>query len=343
MKFIHIADLHLDTPLVSLRNNRSLIKKRRAEHKQIFKDVIKLAKEESVDFLFISGDFFEQKFVEKSTIDFIISSLELIPDVKVFISPGNHDPYIKNSPYMTYQWPQNVTIFHKEIQKVSCGDVDIYGFGFDEFELTENLLNGFHVEDESKINVLVTHGSLNAKSKYNDVAQRNLEQFDYVALGHIHLPKLDNKIVYPGALVACGFDECGEHGLVIGELAKDNVTYEFRNMEYRHFTIIELDISEAKIPSDVLDTLSLKDDIYRVVLHGAKNLDIDELSEAIYALSENVCEVRDETHLPYDLEQIAGSRNLKGIFTRKMLAYLEENPHHEAEVMKAIEITFGSL
>ena len=27
MKFIHIADLHLDTPLVSLRNNRDLIKK----------------------------------------------------------------------------------------------------------------------------------------------------------------------------------------------------------------------------------------------------------------------------------------------------------------------------
>ena len=343
MKFIHIADLHLDTPLVALRNNRALIKKRRAEHRQIFKDVIKLAKEENVDFLFISGDFFEQKFVEKSTIDFILGSLELIPDVKVFISPGNHDPYIKNSPYVTYKWPQNVTIFHKEIQKVSCGDVDVYGFGFEDYELTENMLSGFHVEDESKINVLVTHGSLNAKSKYNDVSQRDLEQFDYVALGHIHLPKIDDKIVYPGALVACGFDECGEHGLVQGELEKDNVTYAFQNMEYRHFQIMEVDISEAKIPSDVLEGLSFEDDIYRVVLHGTKNLDIEELSEAIYALSENICEVRDETHLPYQLDQIAESRNLKGIFTRKMLEYLDENPRNEAEVMKAIELTFHAL
>ena len=343
MRFIHIADLHLDTPLVSLRNNRSLIKKRRAEHKQIFKDVIKLAKEESVDFLFISGDFFEQKFVEKNTVDFIIGSLELIPDVKVFIAPGNHDPYIKNSPYVTYKWPQNVTIFKKKIEKISFDDVDIYGFGFEDYELSEDLLGGFKVDDSEKINVLVTHGSLNAKSKYNDVSERDLKQFDYVALGHIHLPKLDNKIVYPGALVACGFDECGEHGLVVGDLEKNNVTYEFKNMEYRHFNIIEIDISDAKIISDVLDKLKFEDDIYRVVLQGNKNLDIDELSETIYAMSENICEVRDETHLPYDLEQIATSKNLKGIFTRKMLEYLEKNPRSEEEVMKAIEITFNSL
>ena len=91
------------------------------------------------------------------------------------------------------------------------------------------------------------------------------------------------------------------------------------------------------------DKLKFEDDIYRVVLQGNKNLDIDELSEAIYAMSENICEVRNETHLPYDLEQIATSKNLKGIFTRKMLEYLEQNPRSEEEVMKAIEITFNSL
>ncbi len=87
MKFIHIADLHFDTPLVSLKNNRDLIKKRRTEQKQVFRDVISLAKKEKVDFLFISGDLFEQKFVEKGTIDFILSSFELIPDTKIFIAP----------------------------------------------------------------------------------------------------------------------------------------------------------------------------------------------------------------------------------------------------------------
>ena len=65
MKFIHIADLHLDTPLVSLRNNRDLIKKRRTEQRQVFSDVINKIKAENIEYLFISGDLFEQKFVEK--------------------------------------------------------------------------------------------------------------------------------------------------------------------------------------------------------------------------------------------------------------------------------------
>ena len=115
MKFVHIADLHLDTPLISLKNNHELIKLRRGEHRQIFKDVIKFVKSEKIELLFISGDLFENKFVEKSTIEFIISSLELIPETKVFITPGNHDPYIKNSPYMSFEWPENVKIFGEKI------------------------------------------------------------------------------------------------------------------------------------------------------------------------------------------------------------------------------------
>lgn len=343
MKFIHIADLHLDTPLVSLKNNRNLIKKRRAEHKQVWKEVIELAKSEKVDFLFVSGDVFEHKYVEKSTIDYLISSLELIPEVKVLIAPGNHDPNIKNSPYRTYQWPENVTIFDGTIRKISIGDVDIYGFGFEDFELTENKMANFKVDDPDRINVLVTHGTLNGKSRYNDLNSGDLNQFDYVALGHIHLPKLDNKIVYPGALVACGFDECGEHGLVIGNLEKNDVTYEFRNMEHRHYEIVEVDISNAKVVSDVTESLTLKDNIYRIVLKGDRNIDISELSEAIYALSDQICEVRDETHLPFDLEEIAASKNLKGIFTKKMLEYLAAHPEEEDVVMQAIDITYKAL
>lgn len=343
MKFIHIADLHLDTPLVSLKNNRELIKKRRTEHKQIFKDVIKLVKDENVEFLFISGDLFEQKYIEKNTVEFVINSLQLIPDTKVFIAPGNHDPYIKNSPYRTFKWPENVTIFDKKIRKISCDDVDVYGFGFEDYEMTSSELETFNVDNPDKINVLVTHGNIGSKSKYNDLNPRDLDIFDYVALGHIHIPQLNGKVVYPGALVACGFDECGEHGLVIGELEKNNTSYEFKNMEYRHFTILNVDITNAKIPSDVLDLIDLEDDIYRVELTGVRNVDTKEVSDAIMAFSKNVCEIKDETHLPYDLEQIASQNTLKGIFTRKMLEELKEYPENEEEIMKAIEITFASL
>ena len=223
MKFIHIADLHLDTPLVSLRNNRDLIKKRRTEQRQVFSDVINKIKVENIEYLFVSGDLFEQKFVEKNTIDFLISSFELIPNTKIFISPGNHDPYIKSSPYQTFEWPENVTIFTGEVGMFSFEDVNVYGIGFTDYEFSSDEISKIQIEDEDKIIVLVVHGTLDgASKKYLDIKSKDLEKFDYVALGHIHERKVDgSNIVYPGSLLSIGFDELGEHGIVIRRFEKE--------------------------------------------------------------------------------------------------------------------------
>lgn len=223
MKFIHIADLHLDTPLVSLRNNRDLIKKRRTEQRQVFSDIINKIKAENIEYLFISGDLFEQKFVEKNTIDFLISNFELIPNTKIFISPGNHDPYIKSSPYQTFEWPENVTIFTGEVGMFSFEDINVYGIGFTDYEFSSDEINKIQIEDEDKINVLVVHGTLDgASKKYLDIKSKDLEKFDYVALGHIHERKVDgSNIVYPGSLLSIGFDELGEHGIVIRRFGEE--------------------------------------------------------------------------------------------------------------------------
>lgn len=223
MKFIHIADLHLDTPLVSLRNNRDLIKKRRTEQRQVFSDIINKIKAENIEYLFISGDLFEQKFVEKNTIDFLISNFELIPNTKIFISPGNHDPYIKSSPYQTFEWPENVTIFTGEVGMFSFEDINVYGIGFTDYEFSSDEISKIQIEDEDKINVLVVHGTLDgASKKYLDIKSKDLEKFDYVALGHIHERKVDgSNIVYPGSLLSIGFDELGEHGIVIRRFGEE--------------------------------------------------------------------------------------------------------------------------
>ena len=39
--------------------------------------------------------------------------------------------------------------------------------------------------------------------------------------GHIHEKKVDeSKIIYPGSLMSIGFDELGEHGIVIRKFRK---------------------------------------------------------------------------------------------------------------------------
>ena len=346
MKFIHIADVHFDIPMISLRGNREFIKKRRIEQKQAFRDVIQLAKKEKVDCLFISGDLFEQKFVENNTIEYIISNFQLIPNVSIFISPGNHDPYIKDSPYETFEWPDNVTIFKNDYGMISLEDCDIYGVGFENYEEDLDVIKDINIEDESKINILVTHGTLNgAMHKYHDIKERDLKKFDYVALGHIHEKKVDDsRIIYPGSLISCGFDEPGEHGFVKGEITKDGCEIEFISTNCKEYKRVEIDISNFNNFSEVIEKLNMDDSFYRIILKGTKNFNLDELIDSIKELGKNVCEIRDKTTLPYDFESIKNQENLKGVFTKKILDEMENMTDDEKnETLKTIELIYQMM
>lgn len=344
MKFIHFADVHFDMVFSSIKSNRDLVKKRRINQKQVFKSAIELAKAECVDAIFIAGDLFENKYVEDETIKYIISCLREISNIKVFITPGNHDPLIKNSPYNTYDWPDNVYIFGADVGMFEVAGVRIYGFGFDDYEFDKNIVDEIEI-DEQKTNILITHGNLDGAShQYNDIKSKSLKKFDYVALGHIHLPKVDDSnIIYPGSLVAGGFDELGEHGLVIGEIKDKKLTTEFKTLDPQKFVIKEIDISNNQTIQEILDNLQLKEDIYRLIFTGIRYIDIRKLEESISELPNYVTEIIDNTRLEYNLEEIAKQDTLKGIFTKNMLERLKENPEDEKIILNAIEYVYKNM
>ena len=97
--------------------------------------------------------------------------------------------------------------------------MNIYGFGFNNFEMNENQLKDIILDEPEKINILITHGDL-GESKYNHMNLNEIKSkgFDYVALGHIHKRDDSTNIVYPGSLISLGFDELGEHGMIVGEI-----------------------------------------------------------------------------------------------------------------------------
>ena len=186
------------------------------------------------------------------------------------------------------------------------------------------------------------HGTLNgASKKYLDLKSKDLEKFDYVALGHIHEKKVDDShIIYPGSLISMGFDELGEHGIVIGNIENNHITYEFKNMEYRHFVEYHIDISSFKSPDEILHHVSFEDHIYRIILEGSRNVSADKIKVILLSQSTNICEIKDLTHVAYDFDKIQTQQNLKGYFTKKMMEELKNHPEREEEIMKAIEITY---
>lgn len=349
MKFVHIADLHLDAPFVVLNANNRLGEKLREEQIKTFEKVIKYIQENKIDFLFISGDLYENEHIKEKTIEYINELFKQIENTEIFISPGNHDPYLKNSYYRTYNWNTNVHIFNDEIKKYSYETIDIYGYGFNDFYINNSNVENISIENPQKTNILVVHGSLdtsvNIEKTYNPLSYKKLQElgFDYIALGHIHQTNYtpEEKIVYPGSLVAMGFDEIGNHGMIVGDIKQENIETQFITLDSTEFEEIELDITEFEEIDQIIEKINSleieENTFYKIILIGNRNFNIElsKINKGI--ILDNIIKIKDKTKLNYDLEKIANENSIKGYFVKELLERQKTEINKE-EIQKAIEI-----
>lgn len=360
MKFVHVADMHFDSPFVNLSDKESLGDLRRLEQRKAFKKVIDYIKENDIDYLFVSGDLYEHKYVKKSTIEFINNLFKEISGTKVFIAPGNHDPYIKNSYYNKYNWNDNVKVFSSRIEKIELEDANIYGFGFDDFYCKSSGIEDIHIEDEDKLNVLVIHGSLDGgtieDSEYNPLSRKILKEkgFDYVALGHIH--KLDynqeanQRVVYPGSVVSLGFDELGKHGMICGDLEKDCIKLEFIPLDEMEFRLKEIDVTEVNFKEELIEIINeveiQENSFVEIILIGKRNFEIDKYELYKLISNDRVIKIKDNTKINYDLEKLANENTLKGLFAKEMFERLKDvdlSDDDKEVIEKAVEIGLEAL
>lgn len=354
MKFVHIADMHFDIPFTTLNAKGDLGDIRRIEQRKIFKKVIDYIKENNVDFFFISGDLYENNYTKKSTIDYINSLFEEIPNTKIFIAPGNHDPYVVGSYYETYNFAKNVYIFKGKVEKKELENINIYGMGFTSFYMDGINLEEIGALDKSKPNVFLIHCDLNGAKDENGFSYNNINEiklnslgFDYVALGHIHKSNFNkegkNISVYPGSPISMGFDELGEHGMIAGEIEKDGeVKLEFVKLDDKEFVEKEIDAVKFNSEEDLcleLQNLELdENNFYKIILVGKRNFEINTKRILKMVSRENILKIKDFTKPNYDLEELAKGNNLKGYFVKEALKKLELGEASEEEIERAIEI-----
>ena len=360
MKFIHIADMHLDSPFVNLSDKDIMGDLRRLEQRKVLKKIIEYIKENKIEYLFISGDLYEHQYVKQSTIEYLNNLFKEIADTKIFISPGNHDPYIKNSYYNKFEWNKNVKIFTAKIEKVETEEADIYGFGFNDFYCTNCGIENFEIENKNKINIFNIHGTIDGASieekQYNSMSKKMLKEkgFDYIALGHIHKldynTEINQNIVYPGSTLSLGFDELGEHGMIVGEIEKETIKLNFIPLDEEEFKIINLDISELNSKEELIEkinSLEIKNNEYiKIILEGKRNFEINIYEILKFIINDRIIKIKDFTKLAIDLDKIKNENTLKGLFAQEMLNKLnsENITDEEKEIIeKAIEIGFEAL
>ena len=359
MKFIHIADMHFDSPFVNLSDKDIMGDLRRLEQRKAFKKVIEYIKENDIKYLFISGDLYEHKYVKKSTIEYINNLFKEIPETKILISPGNHDPKIKNSYYNKFEWNDNVKIFGSKIEKVELPEVDIYGYGFDDFYCTDSGIENFEIENKNKINILIIHGTLDGASieekQYNSMTKKMLKQkgFDYIALGHIHTRDYNSEenqnIIYPGSTISLGFDELGEHGMILGEVEKESINLKFIPLDEEEFIEINLDVSDLFSIEELIEkinSLEIKENQYvKIILIGNRNFEINIYELLKFIENKKIIKIKNKTKLGYDLDKIINETTLKGLFAKEMKEKLNGiTDAEEKEIIeKAIEVGFEAL
>ena len=338
MKFVHIADLHFDKSFVKLSDKNILGDLRRLEQRKALKKVIEYIKQNKIKYLFISGDLYENKYIRQSTIEYINNLFSEIPETKIYIAPGNHDPYIKNSYYKKFNWNQNVKIFEPQIEKIETEEANIYGYGFGNFYCTNCGIENLKLENNDKINILVIHGTLDGASleekQYNSISSKMLKEkgFDYIALGHIHKlnynTEPNQKIVNPGSLISLGFDELGKHGMIVGELTKNEINLEFIPIDEEEFKEIKIDVTEIISKEELiekLNNLEIKNNEYiKIILVGNRNFEIDEYEIIKYMQNERIIKIKNQTKIAIDLKKISNENTLTGIFAKEMLEKLKQ-------------------
>ena len=352
MRFIHMADMHFDAPFTLLNTRGNLGEKRRLEQREAFKKIITYIKENQIEYLFISGDLYEHEYIRETTIQYINSLFEEIPNTKIYITPGNHDPYILNSMYKKIEWNKNVKIFGNNIEVIENEDVDIYGLGFDDFYCKNSEVENIQIKNKDKINILVMHGSLDGNNdinrEYNPISKNMLKKlgFDYVALGHIHKPdynsEINQRIVYPGSTISLGFDELGKHGVILGKITKENIELNFLPIDEKEFKEEELDVTNIISVEELIEKINeinIKNNLfYKIILVGKRNFEINVYELYKFILKENIIKIKDETKINIDIDKLSQEINLKGIFLKEILNNVENKNIDRNISEKIIEI-----
>ncbi len=367
IKFMHCADLHLDSPLAAMDLQKSEV--RRNELRAAFTSLTLSAKMNCVDFLLIAGDLFDSEWATKETVALLCREFEKIPDCKVIIAPGNHDPYTNHSYYRRAAFPDNVYIF--DSPELSCFDfpeqnVTVYGYAFTGDKLEGCPLAGHEPENPGRLNLLVAHGDLDRPySPYAPIDSKTLAAagFDYCALGHVHThdgirPLGAGYCAYSGCLEGRGFDETGLKGAILAAAEKVNGSLQFGGKFVRfckrHYEIETLDITGAKQNTDVRDRIAAliaerhysDDTALRIRLTGQVS---GELKISRTFLAEQfpglfLLELLDETVPLYDSERLKSDPTIRGAYYDALLPMLEsEDPQIRESAALALRYGLAAI
>jgi len=341
LRVIHAADFHLDSPFAALSPERAA--QRRGEQRALLDRLADLAIECQAQLVLLSGDLLDSDRTYRETAQTLAQVLGRIP-ARVFIAPGNHDPYTRDSLYAGMEWPENVHIFTSpvprgvELPELGC---TVYGAAFTAGMAETSPLKGFHAPKGPGEKLMVLHGDVGGTGRYGPISPEDIASsaLTYLALGHVHTcsglcREGGTWWAYPGCPEGRGFDETGEKGVLALQIGEGEVRSAFVPLCRRQYRLLQVDLTGAADPLAAVRAVLPGDtgqDIGRILLTGESALDESGVRRIQTALAPRFwsLEVRGRTRLPRDLWTRQGEDTLAGLFLGEMARRREEGTEEE--------------
>ncbi|QSO50676.1 DNA repair exonuclease [Alicyclobacillus curvatus] len=261
-KFVHCADLHLDSPLRGLTAlSDAPAEEIRTATRKALGNLVDLCVAQRVAFVVIAGDVYDGDWEDYTTGLFFTRTMARLKEhgIKVFIIRGNHDAQSQISRRLTL--PDNVREFRTDMPETVILDdlsVAIHGQGFASRAVTDNLAANYPAPEPWMFNIGVLHTAAEGQEGHEPYAPCRVEElvqkgYQYWALGHIHKRQVlhtDPYIIFPGNIQGRHIREEGEKGCTLVTVDGLAVTVEHRNLDVLRWFTCSVDLTGADTVDD---------------------------------------------------------------------------------------------
>jgi DNA repair exonuclease SbcCD nuclease subunit len=271
-RFIHTADVHLDSPLRSLAlRNPELAALIGNATRRAFVRIVDLCLTEQVDALLLAGDLYDGEQTSMKTARFLSEQVRRLNEtgIKVFMIRGNHDALSKITKELIF--PESVKVFGGRPETVVIDQetdhfsVAIHGLSFTQPHAPESLVGRYRPAVEGAVNIGIMHTSLAGAPGHDlyapcSLADLHATGFQYWALGHIHKRSIlesPSAIVMPGMPQGRDINEAGAKSVTLVTIADDrSIRIEERMTSVAQFERVYVDVDGVEDWRDLVSVIT---------------------------------------------------------------------------------------
>jgi DNA repair protein SbcD/Mre11 len=264
MKFVHAADLHLDSPMRGLATYPGApVEAMRGATRQALESLVELCVDEDAQLLVIAGDIYDGDWKDFSTGLYLRAQLARLreADIEVVLIRGNHDAASVIT--RNLRLPGIHILPHDKPKSVVLDNVGavVHGQSFATRAVTANLAAGYPDPLPDLVNIGLLHTCLGGYAEHENYAPCRLEEliarrYDYWALGHVHehaVLHVDPHVVFAGNIQGRQMRECGPKGATVVEVLDDAIKIDHRALDHVRWARVRVDASGVSDDVEVLE------------------------------------------------------------------------------------------